>query len=157
MHYILTILTIFTGELFWKEHVEREIPENSSRKALRDTIILTRHHNRGAALNTGEKRPEIVRGISVVLTIAAAVLFIGSFGLAGKRMMKFGLSLLLGGAFSNTYDRLKRGYVVDYFRLNVPVKRIRRLIFNVSDFCIMIGALLIVLEEADVLQGCGGI
>ena len=67
-------------------------------------------------------------------------------------MMKFGLSLLLGGAFSNTYDRLKRGYVVDYFRVNVPVKRIRKLIFNISDFCIMIGALLIVLEEAELFN-----
>lgn len=147
MRYILTVLTIFTGELFWKEHVEKEIPENSGRKALHDTIILTKHHNRGVALNAGEKKPWIVKWISVVLTAAATVLFLCSFGMAGKGLMRWGLSLLLGGAFSNTYDRLRRGYVVDYFRLNVPVKKIRNLIFNVSDFCIMIGALLIVLGE----------
>ena len=152
MQYILTILTIFTGELFWKGHVEKEIPENSSKKALHDTIILTKYHNRGAALNTGEKKPEIVKWISVVLTLIAAILFICSFGLAGKGLMKYGLSLLLGGAFSNTYDRLKRGYVVDYFRLNVPVKKIRNLIFNISDFCILIGALLIVLEEMELFK-----
>lgn len=150
MQYLLTILVIFTGELFWKGHVEKEIPENSSKKVLHDTIILTKHHNRGAVLNTGERRPEIIKWISVALTSAAAILFVCSFGLAGKGVMKSGLSLLLGGAFSNTYDRLKRGYVVDYFRLNVPVKRIRNLIFNVSDFCIIIGALLIVLGEQDV-------
>jgi len=148
MWHILTVLAIFTGELFWKGYVEKEIPENSSKKAFHNAIILTKHHNRGAALNTGEKRPEIVKGISIVLTLMAAMLFICSFGLAGKRIMKFGLSLLLGGAFSNTYDRLRRGYVVDYFRINVPVKRIRNIIFNVSDFCIMIGALLIVLETS---------
>ena len=152
MQYILTILTIFTGELFWKGHVEKEIPENSSKKALHDTIILTKYHNRGAALNTGEKKPEIVKWISVVLTLIAAILFICGFGLAGKGLMKYGLSLLLGGAFSNTYDRLKRGYVVDYFRLNVPVKKIRNLIFNISDFCILIGALLIVLEEMELFK-----
>ena len=152
MRYIFTILAIFTGELFWKEHVEKAVPENSSKKALRNTIILTKHHNRGAVLNTGEKRPGIVKWISVVLTLTAAVIFICSFGLIGKGMMKFGLSLLLGGAFSNTYDRLKRGYVVDYFRINVPVKKVRNLIFNVSDFCIMAGALLIVLEEADIFK-----
>ena len=55
MRYILMILTIFTGELFWKEHVEREIPEGSSKKALRNTVILTKHHNSGAAFNTGER------------------------------------------------------------------------------------------------------
>lgn len=147
MRYILTILTIFIGEFFWKNHVEKNIPEGGSKKVLHDTVILTKYHNRGAALNTGEKRPEIVKWISLVLTAVAAVLFLGSFGLAGRGMLKTGLSFLLGGAFSNTYDRLKRGYVVDYFRFNVPVKRIRNLIFNVSDFCIIIGALFIVFDE----------
>lgn len=146
------ILTIFTGELFWKEHVEREIPEGSSKKALRNTVILTKHHNYGAAFNTGERRPGIVKGISVLLTVLAAIFFIFSFGTVGKGMLKFGLSLLLGGAFSNTYDRLRRGYVVDYFRLNVPAKRIWNLIFNISDFCIVIGAVLVVLGEQELFE-----
>ncbi len=152
MRYILMILTIFTGELFWKEHVEREIPEGSSKKALRNTVILTKHHNYGAAFNTGERRPGIVKGISVLLTVLAAIFFIFSFGTVGKGMLKFGLSLLLGGAFSNTYDRLRRGYVVDYFRLNVPAKRIWNLIFNISDFCIVIGAVLVVLGEQELFE-----
>lgn len=152
MRYILMILTIFTGELFWKDHVEREIPEGSSKKALRNTVILTKHHNYGAAFNTGERRPGIVKGISVLLTVLAAIFFIFSFGTVGKGMLKFGLSLLLGGAFSNTYDRLRRGYVVDYFRLNVPAKRIWNLIFNISDFCIVIGAVLVVLGEQELFE-----
>ena len=152
MRYILMILTIFTGELFCKEHVEREIPEGSSKKALRNTVILTKHHNYGAAFNTGERRPGIVKGISVLLTVLAAIFFIFSFGTVGKGMLKFGLSLLLGGAFSNTYDRLRRGYVVDYFRLNVPAKRIWNLIFNISDFCIVIGAVLVVLGEQELFE-----
>lgn len=149
MIYALTTVIIFIGEFFWKDHVERVIPESSSKKTLHNTIILTKHHNYGAALNTGEKRPKMIKWISVILTAAASVLFVCSFGMFGKRLMKYGLSLLLGGALSNTYDRLKRGYVVDYFRLNVPVKRIRNLIFNVSDFCILLGAALIVLGESE--------
>ena len=82
----------------------------------------------------------------------AAIFFIFSFGTVGKGMLKFGLSLLLGGAFSNTYDRLRRGYVVDYFRLNVPAKRIWNLIFNISDFCIVIGAVLVVLGEQELFE-----
>lgn len=149
MPYILTIISIFTGEFFWKKHIEAKMPENSSKKVLHDTIILTKHHNRGAVLNTGEQYPKIIKWISVILTVMATVLFLCSFGLVGKKMMKWGLTFLLGGAFSNTYDRLKRGYVVDYLRFNVPVKRIRNLIFNLSDFCIMLGAMLIVLGETD--------
>ena len=147
LQYILTILFIFTGEFFIKNHVEAEIPDNSSKKVLHGALVLTKHHNRGAAFNTGENRPEIIKWISILLTAGAAALFVCSFGLVGKKMMKWGLSLLLGGAFSNTYDRLKRGYVVDYFRLNVPVKRVRNLIFNLSDFCIMVGAALVALGD----------
>ena len=50
---------------------------------------------------------------------------------------------LLGGAFSNAYDRLKRGYVVDYFSLNLKWEPLRRVVFNISDFCILIGAMLV--------------
>lgn len=145
IQYIFTILTIFTGEFFLKNRMEAELDEKNSKSALGGAVILTKHYNRGAALNIGEKRPEIVKWISAVLTVAAAALFVCSFGFAGKKMMKWGLTLLLGGAFSNTYDRLKRGYVVDYFRLNVPVKRVKNLIFNLSDFCIMLGTVFIVL------------
>ena len=42
--------------------------------------------------------------------------------------------------------------MVDYFRLNVPAKRIRNLIFNISDFCIVVGAVLAVLGEQELFE-----
>ena len=60
-------------------------------------------------------------------------------------MLRVGLSLLLGGAFSNTYDRLKRKYVVDYVSFGVKWKKLRQVVFNISDFCIITGALLAIL------------
>ena len=52
---------------------------------------------------------------------------------------------MLGGAFSNTYDRLTKKYVVDYLELpKVPL--LNKIIFNLSDFCIALGALLTVLS-----------
>ena len=59
-------------------------------------------------------------------------------------MLKWGLTLLLGGAYSNTYDRLARKYVVDYVSFNGPF-RLRNVMFNIGDFCIMIGALISVI------------
>ena len=78
--------------------------------------------------------------IYFVCVLIISVIFIGDL-----RVMRTGLAFLLGGAFSNTYDRLKRKYVVDYFSLNVKWKRLRRIVFNISDFCIMTGALLTVI------------
>ena len=75
------------------------------------------------------------------------------------RVQKIGLALILGGAYSNTYDRLKRKYVVDYFSVLIETKRIKNrflrkfadkintMVFNLADFGIMIGAILFVMGE----------
>ena len=57
---------------------------------------------------------------------------------------KTGVALLLGGGLSNLYDRYTKGHVVDYFHINIGPKRLRNIIFNISDFCVFIGALLAV-------------
>ena len=101
----------------------------------------SQHHNRGAMLNAGQSRQKAVAVLSVIMTLVAVVVFIFSLGQKGNNMLRIGLALLLGGAFSNTYDRLKRKYVVDYFSFGVKWKRLRNIIFNLSDFCIIIGAL----------------
>ena len=82
--------------------------------------------------------------LSVLLTIALTAMFVVTLGQAGRGLLKWGLTLLLGGAYSNTYDRLARKYVVDYVSFNVPF-RLRNVIFNIGDFCIMIGALISVI------------
>ena len=57
----------------------------------------------------------------------------------GKKLLKAGLSLLLGGAFSNTYDRVMREYVVDYVSLKTGIAAIDRVVSNLADlFCILI-------------------
>ena len=98
--------------------------------------------NKGAMLNLGEKHPALIRWISVVLTLAATVVFLLTLGTAGKGLLKSGLSLLLGGAYSNTYDRLKDQYVTDYLSFRKGPKRLQRIVYNIGDFAIMIGALL---------------
>lgn len=107
-------------------------------------ILLRNHHNRGFILNIGQGRRRAVAALSMVLAVLLGGLFVLSLGRRGNKLLRIGLAFLLGGAFSNTYDRLKRQYVVDYFSFNVKWKRLRRIVFNLSDFCIMIGALLLV-------------
>lgn len=145
MKYIAVIFSIFGIELGLKEYIERNKIEGVSEKKLGGTLLLRKHHNKGAFLNAGQNKRKVVAALSVCLTAVATVMFITTFSLAGKELLKWGLALLLGGAYSNTYDRLVRKYVVDYVSFNVPFKSIRRVIFNIGDFCIMIGAMLSVL------------
>ena len=107
-------------------------------------MLLRKHHNEGAFLNAGRTKRKLVAFVSIVLTLALTVVFLTTFSMKGSRLLKTGLALLLGGAYSNSYDRLHRHYVVDYVSFPVKNKAIRRIIFNISDFCIMIGALCMV-------------
>jgi signal peptidase II len=55
-----------------------------------------------------------------------------------------GLSLIMGGALGNLWDRLVRGRVVDF--LLVYVKQYQWPVFNLADSAIVVGASLLVLE-----------
>ena len=139
------ILSTFAGDFWIKNQVEQKRAEGETREILGGRLLLRRYHNRGAALNFGERRRPLVAAVSVLLTLAALGALILSLGQKGNGMLRVGLSLLLGGAFSNTYDRLKRKYVVDYVSFGVKWKKLRQVVFNISDFCIITGALLAVL------------
>lgn len=145
MQYLAVILGIFGFEFFLKNHIEETKTEGVSEKKCGGKLLIRKHHNKGAFLNTGEEKQKLVMVISVILTALLTVFYIVTLGSTGKGLLKWGLTLLLGGAYTNTYDRLMRKYVVDYLSFNVPWKWLRKIIFNVGDFCIMIGAMLSVI------------
>ncbi len=144
MRSILLTAAIFAFENFVKQNRE----ENTENKEyLNGNIQITTYHNYGAFLNGGDKKPFVVKMVSVLLTLGLTVLYILTFTHYGKKQLRVGLALLLGGAYSNTYDRIKRGYVVDYLNFPKLPGRIKQIVFNISDFCIMIGACLIVVKQ----------
>ena len=144
-------MAVFVIDLLIKNHVEsmETTGEGQEKPILGGRILLRRHHNQGAFLNVGERRRGLMTMLSLALTLGATVLFLVTFTYRGSGILKAGLALLLGGAYSNTYDRLMRKYVVDYVSFPVKNKKIRNIVFNISDFCIMIGALLMVIGSMD--------
>lgn len=141
MVYILTAAAVFAIDLLVKNHIEMTAEMQEEKPVLGGRVILRRYHNRGAFLNLGEKKSALMRALSVGLTAAVSVLFVCTLTGKGRGLLKAGLSLLLGGAFSNTYDRLYRRYVVDYFSLHTGIGALDRVVFNLADFAILIGAL----------------
>jgi len=107
-------------------------------------LYLTKYHNRGAFLDFGAGKAGI-KIMSVFLTLICGIIFLFTLGNRGKKPLLLGLSLLFGGALSNSFDRISRGYVVDYFGFAVRWKKLADIVFNLSDFCIMIGSALWVL------------
>ena len=139
---------IFLLDLLIKNYIETHLEVGQEKSVCRGKLLIRRYHNRGAFLDAGEKRQKAVALLSLLLTLFMTVVFLSTFSLRGNSTLRAGLALLLGGAYSNTYDRLTRNYVVDYVSFPVKNRRLRGIVFNISDFCIIIGALLLALGEA---------
>ena len=140
MVFMVLATVIFAVEMIFKAAVEERVEEGVRKPVLKGKLFLTKFHNRGAFRGFLQERPELLKGISIGVIGVCSVIYILTLGHKGERLMKLGLSFLLGGAFSNAYDRIKRGYVVDYFGFNVKNDKIRNTVFNLSDFFIAIGA-----------------
>ena len=147
MQYLAAALGILGIDLGIKEYIERTRTEGIDEKKCKGAFIIRKYHNQGAFLNMGQSRQKLVMILSVLLTVGLTICYLVTLGHVGKNMLKWGLTLLLGGAYSNTYDRVRRKYVVDYLSFSVPWKRLRGIVFNIGDFCIMVGVLLCILAE----------
>lgn len=143
MKFAIMAATIFAGDTLLKNQMEKRLRWGKEKAICKGKIFLCRHHNYGAALNMLEKQPSLVRGLCAgILLVVGGIWFL----LLRKKEnagMLLGLSFLLGGGASNLYDRVSRGYVIDYVRFQTPWKRLNRIVFNVSDFFIFLGGMLL--------------
>lgn len=145
MGYVLIAAGVLAVDLWIKEKIERNRKMHEEKAVFGGKLVIRRYHNRGAFLNLGEKNSALMRILSAGLTAAMLAVFLLTLTKRGRAPLKTGLSLLLGGAFSNTYDRLFRKYVVDYFSFRTGIRALDRVVFNLADFAILIGALCIAL------------
>ncbi len=98
--------------------------------------------NFGVSLGMFEATSVEMRWMLVLVTaLIAGVVFVW---MLRERAMGdiLGLSMILGGALGNIYDRYTWGYVIDYADLHIGEFR-PFLIFNVADAAITIGVLII--------------
>ena len=146
MVYVAITILIFFVEFAIKFFVEKLADDNKRIPIFDGKMYLTKYHNEGAFLNFGQGKRVAIKYISLVLTGGCLLVFVFTLGRRGKHLLKLGLSFLLGGAFSNTYDRMVRKYVVDYVGFNVKNKKFANTIFNISDFFIIIGAAFSVIQ-----------
>jgi signal peptidase II len=131
------IFSLCTIDLAFKDNI-LYIKNNNYPIRVSQKLNLTNVQNRGFALNVLEDKP-LVKYLPIVLTI---FLFFRLCKLSLKRqraLERFGLILVIAGSLSNIYDRLKRGYVVDYIHVNLPI--MKEVIFNLADVYILAGSI----------------
>lgn len=122
--------------------------------ALHDSIVvipglfrLTHVQNRGAAFGLFDDSPNEWKVTALILfSLLALIVVLVLLWKNGHTMNAtgVGLSLVLGGALGNLWDRLVARHVVDF--LDFYVGRYHWPAFNVADSAIVVGALLLVAD-----------
>ncbi len=141
MIYVIIAAAVFALDFFVKRKMDRELAPGEEREILKGRIILRKYYNKGAMLNFLEKWPRLVQIFCGAALIAISILFLFLLREKGSRSLKLGMAMIIGGGASNLCDRLTKGHVVDYFSFKSRFQRLQRVIFNLSDLFIFLGAI----------------
>jgi signal peptidase II len=146
IHFLLAVLVVLLDR--WTKHlVALRIPIYTHIQIIPGFFRLTHTENTGAAFSLFADSPSHWRtamliGFSVVaLCVVLVLLWKQTRALT---LTGVALSLILGGAFGNLWDRVASGRVIDF--LLVYVKQYQWPVFNLADSAIVCGATLLVLE-----------
>jgi signal peptidase II len=145
---IITIASVIGVDQLTKEIVRRTLELNDAHVPIIPGFLdLTHVQNTGAAfglLNAADFpfKAVLMIGIAGIALVAIAV-YATQLGFH-ERLARFGLSLILGGAFGNLIDRAVAGYVVDFVDVYWGTSHFWA--FNVADSAITIGAVLVLLD-----------
>lgn len=146
-YHFLIAFTVLLLDRLTKRLVAKDISLHDSITVVKRIFYITHVENRGAAFGLFNDSPSewkiglLVLFSIVALVIVSALLWRSSHAMTASAV---GLSLILGGALGNLWDRLLNGRVVDF--LLVYIGSYQWPAFNVADSAIVIGAGLLVFE-----------
>src|SRR6202046_914864 len=145
--YLLIVLIVVLLDRWTKHLVAARIALYSHVQVIPGFFRLTHTENTGAAFSlfadsTAPWKTGLLIAFSVVaLVVVSVLLWKNNHAHLATGM---GLSLIMGGALGNLWDRLARGRVVDF--LLVYIKQYQWPVFNLADSAIVVGAGLLIAE-----------
>ena len=146
LHFLIAFCVVVLDRVA-KLAVERRIPLHDGIQIIPGFFRLTHLENRGAAFGLFADSPSpwklalLVTFSVLALVVVSRLLWKSSSSLTTTGV---GLSLILGGAIGNLWDRLTAGHVTDF--LLFYIGQYQWPAFNVADSAIVVGAGLLVYE-----------
>jgi signal peptidase II len=134
--YILIILGLIGLDQISKFLAVKYLVNIGSIPIIKDIFHLTYVENRGAAFGMFQNNQMVF----VVVALAACIF--GLYYLYKKQLNLLGKSaiiLIIAGAIGNLIDRVRLGFVVDYFDFRI----VWNYVFNVADVFVVIGTILL--------------
>jgi len=132
---------VFVADQVTKAVVQRTIPEHTIIPILPHFFNLIHTHNAGAAFGLFSNSPAPWK--TALLIVVSSLLLAMVIGVVWRSQRLrwetgVGLALILGGALSNLFDRIRLGRVVDFF--DVYFRSYHWPTFNLADSAIVVGA-----------------
>lgn len=136
--FLIIILGTYLLDQTSKAAVQLWMYQGESLPVIPGVFHLTYIHNPGAAFGLMAYQTPVLVTVSLILMTGVALSY--RYIKTGGPLLRYGLSLVVGGALGNLTDRLRYGEVVDFLDFRIwPV-------FNLADVAIVIGAGLLILE-----------
>jgi len=138
MLFIVTVMLVMIMDQVTKYYVTKNFFVTQSLPIIRNVFHITYVQNPGAAFGILKNKTLFFIIISIVIVVF--ILIYLKHIPSNKKLLRFGLSLQIGGALGNLIDRVKFGYVIDFLDFRVwPV-------FNVADMAIVFGVGILIYE-----------
>lgn len=135
MYEIFIVILVLLDQVS-KVFMQNFLEYGNSVAILDGVFHLTYVENRGAAFGLFENMQVFFIIVAVIVTIVGLVYIHKS---ETSKLAKISICLIIAGAIGNLIDRVKMGYVVDFF----DFRFIWNYVFNIADIFVVIGTLLL--------------
>jgi signal peptidase II len=145
--YLLIAGIVFFLDRWSKRLIAQRVSLYTHIQVIPGFFRITHTENTGAAFSmfadsTAPWKIGLLVGFSVLALLVVSALLWKNH--PSHLVTGIGLSLIMGGALGNLWDRLARGRVIDF--LLVYVKQYQWPVFNLADSAIVVGAGLLIVE-----------
>lgn len=136
MPILLIALLVLILDQWTKFYIKTTMLPGMSIPVVDNIFHITYVLNPGAAFGILEHQTAFF--VIVAICVLIATVYFYRFIAVKHQMLRAGIALMAGGAVGNVIDRIKTGYVVDFFDFRIwPV-------FNIADIAIVTGVSFII-------------
>jgi signal peptidase II len=145
--YLILVAAVVIFDRWTKALIQNRFDLNESASVIDGFFNITYVRNTGVAFGIFSSISAPAKSLLLSIFTALAAIVVVTYSVrspAGNRLLQIALSLILGGALGNLYDRIAFGYVVDFLEFYVGAYHWPS--FNIADSAITVGVVLLAFE-----------